>query len=390
MPARDSISWLLVGCVIFSAGCGAVERRWDKGTTWGALTGLLVGGGAGVAAANAGFGQHEDSKMARGGAIGAATGAVVGGLIGHYVFDPPVELPEEDFVVPPPEPPQEVAVIEESVVEPLEAGEVLAVVRDEEPVDGTSEVSGFAFGSAILPPVLSSILDGVALRLANDPGAAIIVEGHTDSVGAASFNYELGRRRAQNVADYLIAKGVSPSRISVVSAGENAPVASNGNEAGRRRNRRVEIRVADDTYSQPEPDPQIFESVDDTGAVPVGEVPAAVETTEPTPTSIPISSADYRIYFDQDQFAVSAPGQQKLDEIAAEMKADPALVLDLVGHTDPSETEVGLPSLRAARVRLELINRGVDLGRIRTRSARAAEPGGNTPSLNRRVEASYQ
>jgi peptidoglycan-associated lipoprotein len=75
-----------------------------------------------------------------------------------------------------------------------------------------------------------------------------VVAGYTDSVGTGKFNYELGRLRADNVANYLSAqKKIDPASLSVISFGENEPVASNATEAGRAKNRRVEILVYRET-----------------------------------------------------------------------------------------------------------------------------------------------
>ena len=68
------------------------------------------------------------------------------------------------------------------------------------------------------------------------------VAGHTDSMGPADYNKGLSKARAQAVADYLIAKGISSSRLSVKGYGESDPVADNGTDAGRAANRRVELR----------------------------------------------------------------------------------------------------------------------------------------------------
>ena len=67
--------------------------------------------------------------------------------------------------------------------------------------------------------------------------------GHTDNVGSDSVNYDVSRRRADTVANYLSGKGVSRERMEVFAAGESRPIASNDTEDGRARNRRVEITL---------------------------------------------------------------------------------------------------------------------------------------------------
>jgi outer membrane protein OmpA-like peptidoglycan-associated protein len=87
-----------------------------------------------------------------------------------------------------------------------------------------------------------------------NPRRDIVIEGHTDSSGAESYNLELSQLRADAVREFLISTGVNPERINARGYGEAVPVASNAEEIGRRENRRVEVvvmregeRVADRT-----------------------------------------------------------------------------------------------------------------------------------------------
>ena len=80
----------------------------------------------------------------------------------------------------------------------------------------------------------------------SDEGAPLVfvVAGHTDADGAPSYNYELSKRRAESIAAYLIAdKNLDPTRVMAVGYGERMPVGDNKTEAGRAKNRRVEIMV---------------------------------------------------------------------------------------------------------------------------------------------------
>src|SRR5206468_3138880 len=67
------------------------------------------------------------------------------------------------------------------------------------------------------------------------------VEGHTDSIGSDAYNQRLSERRANAVADYMEAQGISSSRITTKGWGKSKPVADNRTKEGRARNRRVEI-----------------------------------------------------------------------------------------------------------------------------------------------------
>jgi len=112
----------------------------------------------------------------------------------------------------------------------------------------------FAFGSGALTPNAKREIDGFVQDLdegspnnsqpASASGRLFVVAGYTDSVGAEDYNYELGQRRAEKVAGYLVGKeGVDPTQVRVVSYGATKPVADNGTSRGRRSNRRVEILV---------------------------------------------------------------------------------------------------------------------------------------------------
>jgi outer membrane protein OmpA-like peptidoglycan-associated protein len=69
------------------------------------------------------------------------------------------------------------------------------------------------------------------------------IEGHTDSIASEAYNQELSERRAEAVRAWLVARGVSPARLSAVGHGESRPVADNASAAGRQINRRVEIVI---------------------------------------------------------------------------------------------------------------------------------------------------
>ncbi len=73
----------------------------------------------------------------------------------------------------------------------------------------------------------------------------LIIEGHTDSIGSASYNLELSQRRAEEVRRYLIERhsDLPPGKIEATGYGKTKPVADNGNYQGRQQNRRVEFRI---------------------------------------------------------------------------------------------------------------------------------------------------
>ena len=80
----------------------------------------------------------------------------------------------------------------------------------------------------------------------SDDGGSLVyvVAGHSDAAGSESHNYDLSKRRAESIAAYLMTeRNIDPAQIVTVGYGERAPVADNKTEAGRAKNRRVEIMV---------------------------------------------------------------------------------------------------------------------------------------------------
>jgi len=104
--------------------------------------------------------------------------------------------------------------------------------------------ANFALNSDQPLPSGTLKLDQVAKRLGDFPNVAIVVEGHTDSSGAAEYNQRLSERRANAVKAYLVERGVDAGRISTVGLGESQPIGDNDTEEGRAQNRRVVLRVA--------------------------------------------------------------------------------------------------------------------------------------------------
>jgi len=81
--------------------------------------------------------------------------------------------------------------------------------------------------------------------LIESPKAMVAIEGHTDSTGARAHNDSLSQRRAESVRGFLIGQGIGQARISARGMGQDYPVASNGDAAGRQQNRRVELVIQD-------------------------------------------------------------------------------------------------------------------------------------------------
>ena len=109
--------------------------------------------------------------------------------------------------------------------------------------DGHAALDGVAFrtGSTEIAPGSEAVLDRAAAALAARGGRDFVVVGHTDSAGALDLNRRISAQRAEAVRAALIARGAPAARLSAEGAGWLAPRALNDTEAGRARNRRVEI-----------------------------------------------------------------------------------------------------------------------------------------------------
>jgi OmpA-OmpF porin, OOP family len=87
------------------------------------------------------------------------------------------------------------------------------------------------------------VLEAITAILKEYPSAKFSIEGHTDGDGSAAFNQSLSETRAAAVTGYLVEKGVNASRLTTVGFGESKPVGSNKSQAGKAKNRRVEVKL---------------------------------------------------------------------------------------------------------------------------------------------------
>jgi outer membrane protein OmpA-like peptidoglycan-associated protein len=101
----------------------------------------------------------------------------------------------------------------------------------------------FDFDKQNIKKIYIPVLDQHVAYLNEHPSSPVIVEGHTDYMGADAYNQRLSERRANAVRDYLIQKGIASSRIQVVGYSEHRPIADNQTAEGRAMNRRSELEV---------------------------------------------------------------------------------------------------------------------------------------------------
>ena len=106
----------------------------------------------------------------------------------------------------------------------------------------------FGFNKDNLTPAAKEALDQLAGSIASTKGYIIALEGSTDSIGSADYNYDLSSRRASAVIQYLASKyGVPAYKIYVIGLGKDKPLETNKTAAGRADNRRVDVRLMTNT-----------------------------------------------------------------------------------------------------------------------------------------------
>lgn len=194
------------------AGCENMSQQ-QKDTAKGAGIGAAVGAAAGV--------LIGDSKKSA--ATGAAVGAI-GGAIAGNVWSKKMEEKRR-------------------AMEQSTQGTGVDVTRTQDnqlKLNVPSDIS-FATGRADVQPQLRTVLDSFANGLAGDPTMRVRIIGHTDSTGSDAVNDPLSVNRANSVRNYLADRGVASARIETAGRGSHEPIADNSSEAGRARNRRVEI-----------------------------------------------------------------------------------------------------------------------------------------------------
>ncbi|RMG86965.1 MAG: hypothetical protein D6714_03240, partial [Bacteroidetes bacterium] len=112
-------------------------------------------------------------------------------------------------------------------------------------VGQTIRLNGLNFeaDSTVLNESSKPVLDEIYYFLDQNPGIEIEIGGHTNGIPPPEYCDRLSTERAKNIAEYIIAKGIDPGRITWVGYGKRKPIASNKTPDGRRRNQRVELKI---------------------------------------------------------------------------------------------------------------------------------------------------
>jgi outer membrane protein OmpA-like peptidoglycan-associated protein len=211
MNGRSAVA-LVLSATLAANGCASMSNT-QKGAVIGGAGGATVGAIIG----------HATGSTVAGVLIGAAVGGGAGALIGRKMDKQAEQLTK---------------VLPDAQVSRV--GEGIAVTFD----------SGilFPFNSDDLQPAGRDNLNRLAESLQGNPDTEIMLVGHTDAVGTDSYNQDLSLRRSRAAASYLAGQGVARTRLLTSGRGETEPIASNDDETGRQKNRRVEIAIyANDT-----------------------------------------------------------------------------------------------------------------------------------------------
>ncbi len=201
------ITLALMGSVVLT-GCETMTTQ-QKGVGGGAAIGAIAGQVIG-----------KDKKAT---AIGAALGA-----LGGYVWSRQMEDKKRQM-------------------EAATAGtgtEVTQTADNQLKLSIPNDIS-FASGKSDIQARLKPILDQFAQGVNQQGSMEVKIVGHTDSTGSDVINNPLSVRRAESARDYLVSRGVAAGRISTEGRGSREPIADNATEAGRARNRRIDIYLAE-------------------------------------------------------------------------------------------------------------------------------------------------
>lgn len=222
------VSLLVLVLLLSACETGDIRAR-EKGALGGTALGAGLGAIVGNQAGNPGAGI----------AIGAAAGALSGALIGNEFDNMDTAHAERERRI---EEQERMLSENRRLIEELRSRGADVRETDRGVVVNLPDVL-FEFDSArlthdarVTAGEIADVAQGVERR-------TIAVEGHTDSVGTLSYNQRLSEERARSVADELVARGVSRRRVMIRGYGETDPIASNRTDAGRQRNRRVEVII---------------------------------------------------------------------------------------------------------------------------------------------------
>ena len=142
---------------------------------------------------------------------------------------------------PPPAPPTEQTPVPAPVSTPTTTGTTPTPASTPTVTVSDLKTVYFPLDSYSLDDASRAVLDANARLLRDRPDLTVRIEGHCDERGTVEYNMSLGEKRADSVRDYLVAAGVSQSRLSTISYGKERPMVDGHDEATWSKNRRAEF-----------------------------------------------------------------------------------------------------------------------------------------------------
>ncbi len=201
----------VLGGAILAAGCTTNpytgEQQVSKAATYG----------AGAAAVCGLVGAIDSSQHARNAALGCG---IVGAGVGAYMDVQEAKLREQ---------------LQGTGVSVVREGDNIRLVM---PGNITFQTDSYNLRGDFYP-----VLNSVGEVLSKYADTTIRLTGHTDNTGSRQYNQTLSERRAGSVADYLVTREVTRSRMLVQGMSFDQPIADNGTPEGRAQNRRVELYI---------------------------------------------------------------------------------------------------------------------------------------------------
>ena len=199
---KKILSFLLIAGLI--TGCANWNKQ-QKGTAAGTAGGALLG-----------------AAVSKGSVWGILAGAAIGGTAGNLIGKK----------------------MDKQAKELEQAVPTAEVKRVNEGINMTFDSNlAFQINSSELNNSYKDDLAAAAIVFQKYPDTNILIEGHTDATGEASYNMALSEKRAKTVASYLTSQGIDASRLETKWYGEEQPKYPNDDEANRSKNRRVELAI---------------------------------------------------------------------------------------------------------------------------------------------------
>lgn len=199
---------ILSGNVLTSCKSSKRLNQTQQGGVIGASSGAVIGGIIG----------NKTGNTALGAILGATVGGAAGAVIGRRMDKQAEEIKRQ---------------MPNAQVERVGEGIKVSLGSD----------ILFDVNSSALKPATKQQLIEFAKSLNKYEDTDVRIEGHADATGSDAHNLELSKQRAKAVGSFLESQGVKTSRVDEIGYGEAQPVADNGTEAGRQKNRRVDVAV---------------------------------------------------------------------------------------------------------------------------------------------------